>query len=891
MQFKKLTERFLMCLLAIFIVAAPILNVQADEVDGFIAPSETEKEIAPPKIIWERPSWCALMSDPKQAITTSVLALSLEQPICVILNDEISSNSKEKASAGGFVIDWDIDPTMEILVVEKGQEPYTYTFKEKEAEVKEIKLTLFINFEGFIPESFEGNLISEERDIFFTSLNFDYNEESKYFNNKNNPITLTDNNVSLKELRLGYNEPLIITSLKINRDMEKDGYLSLYITAKKDDTSIISFNPILVSASLDSDGDGLTDLKEAIYGTDPKNKDSDGDGVSDADEIAKGTNPLDKTNNSKLSKPHYFVLTFDKNDNVENPDDMVVLIKGRSSVKYEEIKDLIPLALKPKENYSLKETDKFDDLDLKEGDSIPFEIIKDFSKRVSIKVIHNDIEGKKLKEETVFISENTKDPATLKITNDDYAFSYSEPETIDQETKKVELFYVKRSNKAHKGYSEKEVHNPFLKNLENIQSEIQFLKENAPVLYDEDLKEINDLNAEIEALKKQSNTTNSQVRELEQRLNELLLTVAQNKHSINVMQRSEDTTSIETLLEEIQTTEDFLEEVDFEHTGDGDIEDHLKLLENTINGKFLILHSDDEEEHFTLALEINLNRFKYEQSIQEKRARAKKELLVIVQDFEKLLQQEGLNDWMETEARDLVNKGNQILEKETPYNEIAFTVNELNFSYQSLSKEIRRLKMSGENYDSDKNEEENQVLDEETYFKQKEEQVETQNKIDLIKFLSDEEKSYYKEHASEDNIVEQAEEKSDKNRATYELKNLTKKAEDVLENKSDELDEKTKEKLEEVLEKSKEALYFGSQTEDMDKLSNEITNILHLDRIPRTGKKSPYKTVMVLSLVGFFVFLVLFLGESQRHKKPTKSFAYTDIAEDLPSILAKRIRR
>lgn len=42
----------------------------------------------------------------------------------------------------------------------------------------------------------------------------------------------------------------------------------------------------------DTDGDGLTDQEEVLYGTDRLNPDTDGDGISDGDEVAAGTNPL-----------------------------------------------------------------------------------------------------------------------------------------------------------------------------------------------------------------------------------------------------------------------------------------------------------------------------------------------------------------------------------------------------------------------------------------------------------------------------------------------------------------------------------------------------------------------------------------------------------------------
>ena len=43
---------------------------------------------------------------------------------------------------------------------------------------------------------------------------------------------------------------------------------------------------VVPTSDLDSDHDGLTDAREAVYGTDPKKADSDNDGINDADEFA-----------------------------------------------------------------------------------------------------------------------------------------------------------------------------------------------------------------------------------------------------------------------------------------------------------------------------------------------------------------------------------------------------------------------------------------------------------------------------------------------------------------------------------------------------------------------------------------------------------------------------
>lgn len=47
-----------------------------------------------------------------------------------------------------------------------------------------------------------------------------------------------------------------------------------------------------VTAAADTDGDGLLDVDEAAYGTDPTIADSDGDGVLDGAEVVAGTDPL-----------------------------------------------------------------------------------------------------------------------------------------------------------------------------------------------------------------------------------------------------------------------------------------------------------------------------------------------------------------------------------------------------------------------------------------------------------------------------------------------------------------------------------------------------------------------------------------------------------------------
>lgn len=51
----------------------------------------------------------------------------------------------------------------------------------------------------------------------------------------------------------------------------------------------------------DSDGDGLKNWEEAIFGTDSNNPDTDGDGTKDGDEVAQNRDPLVKGPKDKLS--------------------------------------------------------------------------------------------------------------------------------------------------------------------------------------------------------------------------------------------------------------------------------------------------------------------------------------------------------------------------------------------------------------------------------------------------------------------------------------------------------------------------------------------------------------------------------------------------------------
>lgn len=78
-------------------------------------------------------------------------------------------------------------------------------------------------------------------------------------------------------------------------------------------------------AALDPDNDGLSNRREFLFGTDPRNADTDGDGVSDGDEVKiTFTNPLSSADVDQDGMPDdfekYYAFQFLSSDQFGNLD-------------------------------------------------------------------------------------------------------------------------------------------------------------------------------------------------------------------------------------------------------------------------------------------------------------------------------------------------------------------------------------------------------------------------------------------------------------------------------------------------------------------------------------------------------------------------------------------
>jgi hypothetical protein len=87
----------------------------------------------------------------------------------------------------------------------------------------------------------------------------------------------------------------LVASLALTLLLASNAYGLAHASADHPDTVISGgSSQVTIDEGLDSDGDGLIDEQERLFGTDPFNADTDGDGVPDGEELfINNTDPRD----------------------------------------------------------------------------------------------------------------------------------------------------------------------------------------------------------------------------------------------------------------------------------------------------------------------------------------------------------------------------------------------------------------------------------------------------------------------------------------------------------------------------------------------------------------------------------------------------------------------
>ena len=105
-----------------------------------------------------------------------------------------------------------------------------------------------------------------------------------------------------------------IDTLSVNERYISDGGKEMLEIMKNNDFSLVQSESQGIKrkqslATLDSDGDGLSDEVEIARGTNPYSPDSDGDGVPDGQEVAESTDPLNASDNSYTKQQRDMTVT------------------------------------------------------------------------------------------------------------------------------------------------------------------------------------------------------------------------------------------------------------------------------------------------------------------------------------------------------------------------------------------------------------------------------------------------------------------------------------------------------------------------------------------------------------------------------------------------------
>ncbi len=132
---------------------------------------------------------------------------------------------------------------------------------------------------------------------------------------------LTTSSFSKSKDKVDFNVNLNISELKnytIEKPTDAVAIQEVFMSVFSGTTANVSTTPILTNVLKDSDSDGLLDIYEQLYNSDPNDFDTDRDGYKDGNEVINGYNPNGKKSSDKLNDDkNIFYFAYGSNMNLD----------------------------------------------------------------------------------------------------------------------------------------------------------------------------------------------------------------------------------------------------------------------------------------------------------------------------------------------------------------------------------------------------------------------------------------------------------------------------------------------------------------------------------------------------------------------------------------------
>jgi hypothetical protein len=218
-------------------------------------------------------------------------------------------------------------PDTEYTWTHDGQGAYTLGFNESYEGA-------YYNI-GLAPDGYVGKILSNVQAKATPNTNESINFEATYTIDVLNEVgaDISNANVSIGSGTCTYHSdqyyclvPVRTPSLEVSVSAQNYTSVTQTLPSRTEETNPqVSLSiTLLRDATLDTDGDGLTDVQEVALGTDPTKADTDGGGVNDKVEVDRGTDPLNATDDVVEAVPadpntEFAYLVLEITDEDEDP--------------------------------------------------------------------------------------------------------------------------------------------------------------------------------------------------------------------------------------------------------------------------------------------------------------------------------------------------------------------------------------------------------------------------------------------------------------------------------------------------------------------------------------------------------------------------------------------